>query len=414
MRFIHIADVHLGVIPDAGMPWSEKRSQDIWNSFRLVIEQAKRQQVDLLLIAGDLFHRQPLKRELKEVAAWFAEIPETEIVLIAGNHDYLHPKSYYQTFAWPENVHFLMKRELQAVTLEHIYTTVYGCSFWNQEDSRTVYDAAGLQEALRHEKKSSNHKGQPSFFYSTISGAASSSHSIASEEPYSSEIRMPDLRKPEDLNSTGRRNYRILLGHGGDDRHHPFQANDIVQAGFDYAAFGHIHKAAQLVPNRVIMAGSLEPTDCNDFGPHGFWMGELTEHGCKVSFYPIKKCEYICQEINITPQLSSYAVSELVQQTLQEREPYQISHIILRGYRDADTEMPTEQIVQMERVVRVVDETEPDYQFDVLKQKHDGTLLQKYIDVMEQCPNAMLRKKALYYGVQAMMEAMEEGQEKKG
>ena len=365
MRFIHIADVHLGVIPDADMPWSEKRSQDIWNSFRLVIEQAKRQQVDLLLIAGDLFHRQPLKRELKEIAAWFAEIPETEIVLIAGNHDYLHPKSYYRTFAWPENVHFLMSRDLQAVTFDRIHTTVYGCSFWNQEDGRTVYDIVTLQEI-------------------------------------------------EDSNSAGQRNYRILLGHGGDDRHHPFRANDIAQAGFDYAAFGHIHKAAQLVPNRVIMAGSLEPTDCNDFGPHGFWMGEMTERGCNVSFYPIKNCEYIRQEIDVTPELSSYAVAELVQQTLQEREPYQISHIILHGYRDADTEMPTEQIAQMEHVVRVVDETEPDYQFDVLKQKYDGTLLQKYIDVMEQCPNAMLKKKALYYGVQAMMEAMEEGQEKKG
>ena len=62
MKFIHIADVHLGVTPDAGMLWSETRSRDIWNSFRLVIEQARVQRVDLLLIAGDLFHRQPVKR----------------------------------------------------------------------------------------------------------------------------------------------------------------------------------------------------------------------------------------------------------------------------------------------------------------------------------------------------------------
>ena len=80
MRFIHIADVHLGVTPDVGMPWSEKRGKDIWNSFHMVLEEARRQQADLLLIAGDLFHRQPLKRELKEVAAGFAAIPDTEIV----------------------------------------------------------------------------------------------------------------------------------------------------------------------------------------------------------------------------------------------------------------------------------------------------------------------------------------------
>lgn len=47
-----------------------------------------------------------------------------------------------------------------------------------------------------------------------------------------------------------RRNFQILLGHGGDDRHHPFRANDLAEAGFDYAAFGHIHKVAQLIPGK--------------------------------------------------------------------------------------------------------------------------------------------------------------------
>ena len=202
--------------------------------------------------------------------------------------------------------------------------------------------------------------------------------------------------------------------HKLDDRHHPFRANDIAEAGFDYAAFGHIHKAAQLIPGKVVMAGSLEPTDCNDFGPHGFWMGELTERGTSVSFYPIKKCEYIRQEIDVTPELFACAVSELVRQELEKRESYQISHIVLRGYRDAETELPLDEIAQMERVVRVADETEPDYQFDLLKQKYDGTLLQKYIEVMEQCPNLELRKKALYYGVQAMLDAAEDGRETKG
>lgn len=394
MKFIHIADVHLGVTPDAGMPWSETRSRDIWNSFRLVIEQARMQQVDLLLIAGDLFHRQPLKRELKEIAAWFAEIPDTEIVLIAGNHDYLHPKSYYRSFDWPENVHFMMTRDLTAVHLNRIHTTVWGCSFWEQEDSRAVYHREVLQRVLQNKNMVSTYQ-ETEYDVSLARGAAA---------------RNTDSGQ----SGQGRKNFQILLGHGGDDRHHPFRANDIAEAGFDYAAFGHIHKAAQLIPGKVVMAGSLEPADCNDFGPHGFWMGELTERGTSVSFYPIKKCEYMQQEINVTPELSAYAVAELVRQELQKREPYQISHIILRGYRDAETELPLDEIAQMERVARVVDETEPDYQFDLLKQKYDGTLLQKYIEVMEQCPNLELQKKALYYGVQAMLDAAEDGRETKG
>ena len=30
MRFIHLADVHLGAVPDRGCPWSDKRENEIW------------------------------------------------------------------------------------------------------------------------------------------------------------------------------------------------------------------------------------------------------------------------------------------------------------------------------------------------------------------------------------------------
>ena len=77
MRFIHIADVHLGMQPDAGFPWSEERGESIWESFRRIIRLVGREKPDFLLIAGDLFQRQPLLRELKEVNDLFASIPET-------------------------------------------------------------------------------------------------------------------------------------------------------------------------------------------------------------------------------------------------------------------------------------------------------------------------------------------------
>ena len=60
------------------MPWSEKRGKDIWNSFHMVLEEARRQQADLLLIAGDLFHRQPLMRELKEVNYLFSTLQKKQ------------------------------------------------------------------------------------------------------------------------------------------------------------------------------------------------------------------------------------------------------------------------------------------------------------------------------------------------
>lgn len=87
MKFYHIADVHLGAVPDRGRPYSEQRRQDIWDTFRDMIHLAVREQPDCLFVCGDLFHRQPLKRELKEVDYLFSLIPDTRVFLMAGNHD---------------------------------------------------------------------------------------------------------------------------------------------------------------------------------------------------------------------------------------------------------------------------------------------------------------------------------------
>ena len=86
MRFIHLADVHLGAVPDRGCPWSSRREEEIWETFRRVIAGIRENPVDLLFIAGDLFHRQPLLRELKEVNNLFSTIPDTRVYLMAGNH----------------------------------------------------------------------------------------------------------------------------------------------------------------------------------------------------------------------------------------------------------------------------------------------------------------------------------------
>ena len=67
IRFIHLADVHLGAVPDRGCLWSHEREEEIWETFRRVIAAIRKNPVDLLFIAGDLFHHQPLMSQLEEI-----------------------------------------------------------------------------------------------------------------------------------------------------------------------------------------------------------------------------------------------------------------------------------------------------------------------------------------------------------
>ena len=104
MRFIHTADLHLGVKPDAGSAYTKGRPEEIWESLRGLLARCEKEQIDLLLIAGDLFHRQPLLRELKELNSMFEALTHTKVVFTAGNHDYLKPNSMYRNFRWAGNV----------------------------------------------------------------------------------------------------------------------------------------------------------------------------------------------------------------------------------------------------------------------------------------------------------------------
>ena len=54
----------------------------------------------MVLIAGDLFHRQPLIRELREINYIFEQVPEIQVVIVAGNHDFLSVASNYRTFSF--------------------------------------------------------------------------------------------------------------------------------------------------------------------------------------------------------------------------------------------------------------------------------------------------------------------------
>lgn len=136
MRFIHMADIHLGAVPDRGKPWAQKRSEEIESTFCRLLGETVKQGVDLILIAGDIFHRPPLKRELKELNYRLESAAPVQIVMMAGNHDFIGENSNYRGFSWAENVHFFDREQMDSFYLENLDTWVYGLSYEHREIER--------------------------------------------------------------------------------------------------------------------------------------------------------------------------------------------------------------------------------------------------------------------------------------
>ena len=157
MRFIHLADVHLGAVPDRGYPWSEKRENEIWETFRRVIAGIRENPVDLLFIAGDLFHHQPLMSQLEEINELLGSIPDTRIFLMAGDQDYVREGSFYRQIQWKPNVFFFDKEARSCMEFNEEQVYVYGLSYEHPEIREPLYDDWKPQE---NENSSSYGKGK--------------------------------------------------------------------------------------------------------------------------------------------------------------------------------------------------------------------------------------------------------------
>ena len=344
MRFIHIADVHLGAVPDSGCPWSASREKEIWDTFKKVIALAGKEKLDLLLIAGDLFHRQPLVREVRELNYLFSTIPEVQVVWMAGNHDYMKSDSAFRKVEWCENVHGFFSQQQEVIYLPEIKTWIYGFSYENREIRENLY---------------------------------------------------------QEIRSNGKPGIHILLAHGGDEKHIPFKKENLE--GFDYAAVGHIHKHEILLPNRAAYSGALEPLDRTDTGVHGFIYGQIEKGITRIRFVPAASRSYMKLELVVKPSTTQLELEQMTKEMIEEKGEQNIYLLLVKGYRNPDMDFDMEPLYQMGNVVEAEDASLPFYDLEKLKKQQEGTLIGEYISCFDG-KNGILEQKALYYGLQALME----------
>lgn len=347
MRFIHLADVHLGAVPDRGCPWSEKRENEIWETFRRVIAGIRENPVDLLFIAGDLFHRQPLLHELNEVNELFTSIPDTKVYLIAGEHDYLKKDSFYLDFAWAENVVFFSKEAVTCVKDEKTGVYVYGLSY--EHDKIT----ANLYEGIRPAEGEGLH---------------------------------------------------ILLAHGGDALYCPLNVSALMAAGFDYIALGHVHTPGILVRDGAAYSGALEPIHRSELGMHGYMEGRVENGRLRVEFVPFAMRNYEQLLLNVDEKSTQISLEEALKEKIYLTGGLNIYRVILQGRRRPELLLIPEKLKAFGNITEVLDETKPNYDLKELSERYAGTLIGDYIASFLGKELTITEEKALFYGLQALLE----------
>ncbi|NLM96731.1 MAG: DNA repair exonuclease [Halanaerobiaceae bacterium] len=148
IKFIHTADLHLGSRLSVGGKYSgyiaEILDNAIYSAFERVCDQAISNDVDFILISGDLYDQD--SRSVKANQFFNTQCERLlksgiSVYLIAGNHD---PLSSYRTLLDPpENIHIFSQEEAETKKVYdkdgEMIAAVSGFSYKNRAESRKLH-----------------------------------------------------------------------------------------------------------------------------------------------------------------------------------------------------------------------------------------------------------------------------------
>ncbi|MFO1062354.1 MAG: DNA repair exonuclease [Pirellulales bacterium] len=239
-RFVHAADVHLdsplrGLEAYAGAPVERLRNatrRALDNVISLCVEQ----QVDLLVIAGDLFDTEC--RDFQSALAAAAQLQKLNragipVYLILGNHDSFFERS--RNIPWPSNVTVFDHRRPETVLHPRLPIALHGMSYPKREVT----------------------------------------HNLVPDYP----APLPD-------------HFNIGLLHtnaGGNPNHDayaPCKVEELAAKGYDYWALGHVHDYQVLHDDPpVVYSGNVQGRHARELGRKGCVLVEVdADRAAKLEF----------------------------------------------------------------------------------------------------------------------------------
>lgn len=249
MKLIHTADIHLDAgYASAGLPaaFANRRRQGLREVFHSIIARAGDIRADALLIAGDLFDLERVRRDtVAFLQGEFESIAHVPVFIAPGNHDPYMASSPYATEPWPPNVTIFSRPEWTSAPVDGRTLVVHGFAFdgWdissNPFGTLVIEDDAAVHVAVAH---GSERRHQP-----------------------------PDGKS-----------------------YAPFDAADVATPGLAYLALGHFHNPTEIPGSATCMyySGAPEGHDFSETGPHYYLEVEITEDGTRVLHVPSARIVY--------------------------------------------------------------------------------------------------------------------------
>lgn len=237
-RFIHTADIHL----DSPLRSLSLRNQElgdlIGNASRQVLEKiidlALEEQVDAVLIAGDLYDgSQTSMKTARFLSMQLKRLDDANIAcfIIRGNHD--AASTITQELTLPENVKvFKTRSNFETIKTDTLNIAIHGISF---------------------------------------------------KEKSAPDSLLPLYKPPVPDHINIGLMHTSLDGNSGHDPYAPCSVKDLQNFGFNYWALGHIHKRQiiedRAIQNTIVMPGIPQGRDINENGTKSITLATIADNG---------------------------------------------------------------------------------------------------------------------------------------
>ena len=124
----------------------------------------------------------------------------------------------------------------------------------------------------------------------------------------------------------------------------------------------------------------------------------------RLKFIPFACRSYQNLVLTLREDSTQYSLEETLKNEIMTKGGKNIYRILLRGRRAPELVLLSERLKRLGNIVEVLDESAPAYDLEKLYRKYSGTLIGDYIAYFSGREISVVEKKALYHGLQALLE----------
>ena len=319
VKFIHCADLHLDSPFKSKSYLSPNIFEDVqksaYESFKNIVDLALKQEVDFIIIAGDLFdsENRTLRAEVF-LNEQFERLRKEQIFVYIchGNHDPLTSKI---TSQWPNNVSVFSNQveTYQAITKSGETIYIHGFSYQNDASYENKIDAYPSSQ------------GQKGIHIGVLHGTYSKS-SVK-------------------------------------DRYTEFRLEDLNQRLYHYCALGHIHQREQLsVRPGFNYPGNIQGRHFNELGEKGCLLVEGDHLKLTTQFYPTQFIKF--EEATIeTDHTSKQGLYDVIQSFKDKVRPEGKSFYRLNVRINSEDIIAPQDLIQLKEMITEFEENENQFVF---------------------------------------------------